>query len=161
VKLHGRTAVVSPWYGQFYLRRGEAPWASDRISEAGYEDLLEGIDGFAYVGLEMYGSPTHMTIEVHDTGPPVPEDAEHVVEVSMTGAGPLGILDWGDDEPGTVVAVPEGPLRLRVSWLGIGAALQHPDRDLSGPDESPERLLVHLWPGPDGPRVVHRRSARP
>src|SRR4051812_39383358 len=28
-------AVVKPWYRQFYLLRGEAPWASDQVSNVG------------------------------------------------------------------------------------------------------------------------------
>ena len=59
--------VVKPWYRQFYLLRGEAEWTSDRVSPGAYESCLEAIDGFVYVGTSMYGHPTDVRVEVHDT----------------------------------------------------------------------------------------------
>ena len=62
---HEIRAVVQPLYRQFYLRRGDAEWLSDQISDGGYERGLEAIDGFAYVGTTMYGNPIGVVARVH------------------------------------------------------------------------------------------------
>jgi len=140
--------VVNPWYRQFYLQRGDAPWASDQLSPAGIERALEERGGFVYVGTSMYGNPVEVTLELHDEEPSPHEGADRVTEVSLSGSGPLGILNWGDDEPQLVFELPEGPLRLRASFSGLAAADAHPDNDVSGEELSPERILLQLWPGP-------------
>jgi hypothetical protein len=74
--------------GSFYLRRGDADWASDQVSELGYLAQLEAIDGFVFVGTAMFGSPTRVIIEVHDGIPGKWDDAaDRIVEDSMHGHG--------------------------------------------------------------------------
>jgi hypothetical protein len=148
--------VVRPWYRQFYLQRGDAPWASDRITEAGYEAALDAVDGFACVATSMYGNPAAVTVELHEREPPpAEEEADRVTEVSLSGSGPLGVLSWGETEPELTVELPEGPLRLRASFSGLAAADAHPDNDVSGDELSPERILLQLWPAPpSGPAVI-------
>lgn len=152
--LDSTTAVVTPWYRQFYLRRGEADWASDQVSEAGYERGLDAIDGFVYVGTTMFGNPTEVSVEVHESHPEPSDEADRVVEVPLAGSGSLAILSWGSSEPEATVELPEGPCRLRASWYGMADAEQHPDYDLGGADLSPERVLVEIWPAPDAPAAV-------
>ena len=137
--------VVHPWYRQFYLRRGDAEWASDRVSDAGYASGAEAIGGFVYVGTAMYGSPTRVTIDVTQQPPAVPSSAERSVDVLLGGAGGLAVLSWGDDDPVTVVDVPAGPLNLRVSWTGSDAASQHPDAEVGGDSLSPESVDIQVW----------------
>jgi hypothetical protein len=154
------STVVHPWYRQFYLRRGEAEWASDRVTDEGYDVRIEAIDGFVYVGTSMYGHPTEVRVEAHDTPPAAPDDADHEVEVSLLGNGPLAILSWGDVDPVATIELPDGPVRLRASWFGLAAAVAHPDNDLGGEDPSPERLLFQAWPAvPAAPRVTRRWGA--
>ena len=121
--------VVKPWYRQFYLRRGQAPWSSDQVSVEGYEAHLESIGGFVCVCVEMYGSPTPVKVEVHDTQPPQVEDADRSVEVSVDGDGSLSILSWSTDEPEMSVEAPAGPLRLRTSWFGLASTIGHVRRE--------------------------------
>ena len=144
------SVVVNPWYRQFYLQRGDAPWASDRLSRAGIERALEESGGFVYVGTSMYGNPVEVTLELHDGEPSPQEQANRVTEVSLSGSGPLGVLGWGETEPELVFELPEGPLRLRASYSGLAAADAHPDNDVSGEELSPERILLQLWPAPFG-----------
>jgi hypothetical protein len=121
------SAVVKPWYRQFYLRRGEAEWASDRVSDDGYQRGLEAIEGFVYVGTAMYGNPTSVRVAVHDAEPePTSDEADRVVEVSVSGDGPLAIFSWASDEAEATVELPAGSCRLRASWFDVGAAETHP-----------------------------------
>jgi hypothetical protein len=140
------TAVVRPSFRQFYVRRGDAPWASDEVSASGYEARLEAIDGFVYIGTEMYGSPTRVTVEVLDSEPPVAPRAERHADSRIDGSGPLAVLSWGETEPDLVVDVPAGTLRVRASWFGTEEAAKHPDWDLGGDDESPESVTLQVWP---------------
>jgi hypothetical protein len=70
--------VANPWYRQFYLQRGDAPWASDQLSRAGIERALEESGGFVYVGTSMYGNPVEVALELHDEEPS-PEMNEQLV----------------------------------------------------------------------------------
>jgi len=141
--------VVKPWYRQFYLRRGDAEWASDRVSDRGYERRLEAIEGFVFIGTTMYGSPTSVVVELHDGDVGrLDSSADRVVEASISGEGSIAILNWGEVQPVRVMSVPRGSARLRTSWFGIGAAEVHPGNDRGGDEESPEHLLLQLWPAP-------------
>ena len=149
--------VVKPWYRQFYLRRGDAEWASDRFSAEDYDVRLGSVDGFVFVGTTMYGSPTDVQVEVHDAEPGSRADSDHIVEVSLTGEGPLAILGWGADEPDAIVELPPVACRLRASWFGLAAAEAHPDSDLGGEGPSPERLVLDIWLARKAERRVLRR----
>jgi hypothetical protein len=148
VRVSAAKVVVNPWYRQFYLQRGDGPWASDQITTAGYDRGLEATGGFVYVGTSMYGNPVEVTLELHDDEPPAPEEADRVTEVPLSGTGPLGVLSWGELEPELTFEVPEGTLRLRGSFFGLAAADAHPDNDVSGEEPSPESILLQLWPAP-------------
>lgn len=143
--------TVNPWYRQFYLLRGDDPWASDQVSREGYERRLDAIGGFVYVGTSMYGNPVVVTLELHDEEPRVSEDADHVADVPLSGSGTLAVLNWGDNEPEATFELPAGPLRLRTVHAGLAAADAHPDNDLAGEDPSPETIVVQLWPAPAEP----------
>ncbi len=109
----------------------------------------------------MYGSPTDVQVEVHDAEPQPRADSDHIVEVSLTGEGPLAILGWGADEPDAIVELPPGACRLRASWFGLAAAESHPDSDLGGEDHSPEHLVLDIWPGREVELRVLRRWGAP
>ena len=151
------STVVHPWYRQFYLRRGAAEWASDRVTTEGYDVRIEAIDGFVYVGTSTYGHPTAVRVEVHDTAPEAPDGADHEAEVPLLGEGSLAVLSWGDDDPVATADLPDGPCRLRASWFGVADAEAHPDNDLGGEDLSPERLQFQVWPAAAAARRVTRR----
>ena len=148
MRVSAAKVVVNPWYRQFYLQRGDEPWASDQVTAGGYDRALDAVGGFAYVGTSMYGNPVEVALELHDEEPPPHEEADRVTEVSLAGSGPLGVLSWGDLEPELTFALAEGPLRLRGSFFGLAAADAHPDNDVSGDELSPERIVLQLWPAP-------------
>jgi hypothetical protein len=143
------SAIVRPWYRQFYLRRGEADWSSDHVSDDGYASGLEAIDGFVYVGTTMYGSPTEVVVSVRDADPGPHASADRTAGGVLNGDGDLAVLNWepGDD-PVAAVRLPTGDVLLRVSWFGTQVAAAHPDAEFGGDDRSPERIVVDLWPRP-------------
>jgi hypothetical protein len=139
-------AVVNPSYWQFYLTRGDAEWASDRVSDDGYRDHLECIDGFVYVGTSTYGSPTSVTIEVHDSEP-APMTADRVFEVTLDGEGSMALWDWQPgDGPVARVELPKGLVTLRGSWTGEMAASMSPECEAPAGSPSPEEIRLQLWP---------------
>ena len=87
--------IVRPWYRQFYLRRGDADWSSDQVSEDGYTRGLEVIDGFVYVGTTMYGSPTEVVIDLHVSDPGLHPSADRHSDALLDGDGNLDVLNWG------------------------------------------------------------------
>jgi hypothetical protein len=144
------SAIVHPWYRQFYLRRSDAEWCADQVSDDGYVQGLEAIDGFVYVGTTMYGSPTEVAIHLHATDPGPNPAADRLAESMLTGeGGDLDVHNWeAGDPPVATVSLPRGALRLRASWFGMREAAAHPDVDLGGTARSPERIVIDLWPVP-------------
>jgi hypothetical protein len=146
---HHAAVVVQPWYRQFYLRRGDAEWCSDRISDDGYAQGLEAIDRFVYVGTTMYGSPTEVVVGVHFVDPGLHRSADRHADAVLGGDGDLAVLNW---EPGgppvTTVRLPPGNFAVRASWFDTAAAAEHRDVESGGDVRSPERIALDLWPVP-------------
>ena len=141
------TVTVRPWYRQFYLRRGAAAWRSDEISDDGYTRGVESVDGFVYVGTTMYGSPTQVSVRVHDSDPGGSESCDRTAEVLIDGEGDLALLNWEPGEPPAAeVALPPGAVRARVCWHGSADAEAHPDYELGGDELSPECVVLDIWP---------------
>ena len=145
------TVLVRPWYRQFYVRRGAAEWRSDEVSDEGYERGLEAVDGFMYVSTTMFGSPTRVTVRVHDEEPAIDAAAERTADTTVTGDGPIAVLNWDpSDPPVASIAVPQGRLSVRASWHGVSEARNHPDSEFGGDDTSPERVVLDVWPTEPG-----------
>ena len=90
--------VVNPWYRQFYLQRGDAPWASDQLSRCRHRTGTRGdAEGSSTSGRRCTAIPSRSTLELHDEEPSPHEHADRVTEVSLSGSGALGVLSWGDD----------------------------------------------------------------
>jgi hypothetical protein len=139
--------TVHPWYRQFYLRRGDAAWRSDEISDDGYARGAESVGGFVFVGTTMYGSPTQVRVRVHPSDPGPSEASDRAVEVLIEGEGDLAVLHWEPGEPPAAeVALPSGTVRARVSWHGTAEAQEHPNWDLGGDELSPEHIVLDIWP---------------
>ena len=149
------TTEVQPWYWQFYLRRGNADWASDQISSEGHEAHLECISGFVYVGTWTYGSRTTVTIELHEQEPRPDGHADHVEEVVLDEDGQLAILNWEpNDVPVAEIHLPTGQMTLRGSSTDVRAANEFSERETGGDQPSPERILIQIWPLIDDPEPV-------
>lgn len=145
----GDVVVVKPWYRQFYLRRGGADWASDRVSDEGFAVGLEAIDGFVFIGTTMYGSPIAVALEVHASDPGARLGADRFAETCLVGSGDVAVHNWDpDDLPVMTRAVPAGDLQMRANWFGTAEAETHPDYHSGGVALSPERIVLDLWPMP-------------
>ena len=151
------STVVHPPYRQFYLRRGGAEWPSDRVTDDGCDIRIEAI---VHVGTSMYGHPTEVRVEAHDTPPEAADDADHEVEVSLLGNGPLAILSWGKSTPRGDHRASGWASRATGELVRPGGRPGASDNDLGGEDLSPERLLLQAWPAvPAAPRVTRRWGA--
>jgi hypothetical protein len=148
------TTEVEPDYFQFYARRANAEWASDKTTEAGYEAHLWSNGGFVTIGTARKFGTTTVAVEVWERPPNQPEEQwQHVAEVSLEPDGSLEILNWGDETPAAVVPIDEGWVRLRVLWAGLVAGR------FEGMDEdgnSEEQLMFQMWAAPSSPPVVVR-----
>ena len=56
--------VLEPDFGQFYMRRSEAEWASGQVPSIGYERSLWTNGSFIYVGTDRKWGSTPVQIEV-------------------------------------------------------------------------------------------------
>lgn len=147
--------VVEPDFGQFYMRRSGAEWASDQVPSVGYERSLWTNGSFVYVGTDRKWGSTHVRVEVLD-GPPMPLPGaqwQHVAETSLDPGGDLEVFDWPGDAPNATVPIDPGSVRVRVHWTGLV-----PDR-FEGMDDdchSDESLLMEIWPEPPAETTVIR-----
>lgn len=150
-----RSIHVEPDYGQFYLRRAGSAWQSDAVPSQGYERHLWSSGTFVMVGtVRKYGT-TPLQVQVLDSEPELlPGDGwQHVVEESLEPGGDLEVLNWDPGEPVATVPIPQGPVRLRVSWAGLDEGNSFEGLDEDG--NSSEHLLLQVWPqDADGASVL-------
>lgn len=141
--LGGRLSV-EPDYGQFYLRRVGATWASGEITKDGIFQNLWTDGGFVYVGTNRKFGTTPVEVALSASRPSDPDSSWQLVqEVSLDPGGDLDILSWNDPEPVATVRIDPGPVRLRVLWRGIVVGR------FEGMDEdgnSDEELRIEIWP---------------
>lgn len=141
--------IVEPDFFQFYLRRAGAPWASDQVSDDGYDKHLWTDGAFVYVGTRRKYGSTVVDVVLLQAKPDRPDPSwQHVVEVSLEAGDPtIEVFSWDavPDAPTAVVHAVAAPIRLRASWTGLV-----PGRfeGLDEHGESDERLLLELWPEP-------------
>ncbi|HET8526681.1 MAG TPA: hypothetical protein VFM81_08600, partial [Actinomycetota bacterium] len=143
---------VDPDYFQFYARRANAEWASDKVPSPGYEEHLWSNGGFVTIGSARKFGTAAVAVEVWDTLPDQPDEQwQHVAEVSLEPGGSLEVFSWGDDNPAAVVPIDEGWVRLRVLWVGLVAG-RYEGMDEDGNSE--EHLMFQLWGAPPAASAV-------
>lgn len=124
-------------------------WRSDSVSPDGYERHLEALEGFVYIGTWTYGGTTSVVVEVHQSEPTLTE-ADHVVEVTLDGDGPLAILNWSEsDGVAAEVDLPPGRMALRSSWTGLESLKEFPELEVASDWLSPEMIRLQIWPSTD------------
>ena len=149
-------ASVEVHYGQWYLFDADAPATlvdllDDPVAQAEvWEQKCAASGGAAIVyTLKSYGS-TGVVVRSVPSPPPLDERADHVAEcsIAVTG-GRLAISGWDSSVVVGVIRVPDGPLRVRIGWLGL-------DPELATDDNDVERFELDVFPGPPGPLEILR-----
>ncbi|AWS44092.1 hypothetical protein DKM19_24825 [Streptosporangium sp. 'caverna'] len=127
-----------------------------------YDDennLISIGQGQALIGCGPCTDVIRLTVETHDTPPPLDLDAwEAVVEVTYDSpAGEALLIDWTrtavDDSP-ILTAHGPGSYRLRIHARGRDMRWE----DLV-PEESGEEHLILIWPAPPADEIIHKLEA--
>jgi hypothetical protein len=147
--------VVEPDYGQFYLCRAGAAWASDAVPSDGYERSLWSNGSFVYVGTDRKWGSTPLRIDVLDRAPASLPDGrwQHVAEISLDPGGDLEVYDWPGDVPTVVVPLDPGPVRARLHWTGL---VPNRFEGMDADGNSDEALRMQVWPAPTAEPTVLR-----
>lgn len=176
--MHVIELVVEPDFGQFYLCRSGAQWASDAVTSEGCVRSLWSNGSFVYVGTDRKFGSTPLRIELLDGSPAGPPDSscQHIAEISLDPGGKLEVYDWNGGTPNVVVAIDPGSVRLRMHWTGlITDRFEGMDDPLGRPatgrlTPGPSSAHAGWWPrfvdsrsdeGPERRLVVGRRLRRP
>ncbi|MHB8959442.1 MAG: hypothetical protein ACYDAN_07430 [Candidatus Limnocylindrales bacterium] len=100
---------------------------------------------------------TRIVVQVADVLPARADPAaDHVVELGLRcESGRLRFTGWETSDAGFELAVPAGPLRVRVQWLGLARAVELEEAgDFDGVEDA-ESLRCDIAPGEaEGVRVV-------
>jgi hypothetical protein len=151
-------AVVHTDYGQFDLI-----WSDDLGFDGDYDRFFNGqVNGLAgatsgtglYLNLARRSGGSPIQIMLLDTEPPLLDDWEDVVEVSIslpTDADPTWST-WAGEHSGPL-AIPPGTYRVRVNARG-----RDDGRDGEFADEPVDWYLIELWPAAPAPDAILRAT---
>ncbi|MFF4257353.1 hypothetical protein ACFY1L_39835 [Streptomyces sp. NPDC001663] len=149
-------------YRQFYVesradeRGADHPWDP----RAGQSNGLCGaaVPGHLFLTTGLHTGDVGLTVEVHDTAPPLDDEWEEVVEVSFRpNSSSTVLLPWGD---GPLCDVGLARTDYRVRYCGRG--MDHtPDDEIAVLEggEPFDHYLLQFWPAPPGAdRIVRQTS---
>lgn len=151
--------VVETDYGQFDLLWGDGS-GFDGDFDRFFREQVNGLAGATsneglYLNLARRSGGSPVQIVRHDTEPPLLQDWEDVVEVSISvpqDAQPTWST-WAGEESGPL-SIPPGTYRVRVNARG---------RDAGGDGEFAEEpvdwYLIELWPAQSGPDAILRTGS--
>ena len=154
------------WHQGVTLFDRDYEWSEgfDEYIEAGSGEWLDQSrsGGVTYVspgGALFDSADAPLTVEVHDTEPPIEPEAESVGDFDLCVlSGVLVIEESGGTEGRTELSVPVGAWRAR--WSGFGeTALEEQDFSERGVQKPrPDRYLLQLWPTSAPAPVIRLRS---
>jgi hypothetical protein len=150
-------ATVEVDYGQWYLFDRETMLedigglVGDAVEQAElWERKCATSGGAAIIYANKHDGPTNVVIRSMASVPERDDIADHLVECSVTNtSGRLAISGWESSVVVGELAVPAGPLRLRIAWYGLTAADDVEDWDR-------ERFEVTVFEAPLTPVEVLR-----
>jgi len=150
-------ATVEVDYGQWYLfdpETTEDDWAAlvtDPVMQAEvWERKCATNGGVAMVYANKHDGPTDVAVRSSAGAPDLDDGADHVAECSVTiSSGRLAVSGWESTNVAGEIAVPLGPLRIRIGWYGLVP-------DAGYDDWAHERFEVVVFPGPIQPVEVLR-----
>lgn len=147
-------------YGQFYVESRTDEFFNDLTdSRAGQGNGLCGaaVPGLLFLITGLHTGNVALTVEVVDQPPPVGDDWEEVVEVSLQPASDsVQLVEWAGQASWPLALE---PVSYRVRYCASGMDQAHAqDTRL---DEEPllDSYLLQLWPAPAAPDAVLRQTS--
>ncbi|CAM5566816.1 hypothetical protein [Streptomyces fumanus] len=154
------SGAVDVHYNHFYVSSLESRRGPDLMTA--YAGQGVGLCGAAAKGTLLLATGLHtgrvgLSLELHETPPPVDDTWEEVVEVSFTPISPsASLVEWGGRRRSDF-ALPEPAYRVRYCATGMDDGRE---ADTGAGGGSPvDHYLLQFWPAPPGPaREVKRTS---
>jgi hypothetical protein len=147
-------------FGQIYLASGD--YVGEDCYETAFEGQSNGLCGAAVAGglflkVGIHTGPVSISLEVHETAPPVDLSWDEIVEAPCTIVeSPAYLYGWGG-ESALEVPMEEGEYRARFCAKAYG------ETDVDGVsvnENSGERYFLVLWPEAARPdQIVKQTSA--
>lgn len=145
-------------YGQFYIEAGALFDGDMAKSFVGQSNGLCGaaVPGFLFFVTGLHSGPVGLVITLHDGEPPLAQDAEDVVEVSLQVTGSsVFLVQWSEAE-GRPLARMAGSYRARYSGANMDKA--HAE-DTNLTDEPIDHYRLEFWPASPAPDQVIRQGS--
>ncbi|MEU9206990.1 hypothetical protein AB0D27_03305 [Streptomyces sp. NPDC048415] len=149
-------------YRQFYVESRPGEFGADPSDAcAGQSNGLCGaaVPGYLFLTTGLHTGTVGLTVEVHDSPPPLGESWEEVVEVSFRPESPSTVLlPWGDG-PLCALELPVADYRVRYCGRGMDQAEEEELAVLAG-EGIVDHYLLQFWPAVTGADQVIRQTSR-
>lgn len=148
-------------YGQFYVESRPDEDGSDwSESCAGQGNGLCGaaVPGCLHLVTSLHTGEVGLTVEVHDTAPPLDDSWEDVVEAAYRPAArSTVVLPWGDG-PLVSLDLPVADYRVRYCGRDMDRAREE-ELDILAGETTADQYLLQFWPAAPRPDEVVRQTA--
>ncbi|MET9657106.1 hypothetical protein [Streptomyces sp. NPDC006510] len=148
-------------YGQFYVEsRPDDDGTGVSATCAGQVNGLCGAaePGHLYLKTGLHTGEVGLTVEVHDTTPPLDDSWEDVVEVPFRPASESTVvLPWGD-APLVSVDLPVADYRVRYCGSDMDRAREEELAILAG-EAAADQYLLQFWPAAPRPDEIVKQTA--
>jgi hypothetical protein len=149
-------------YRQFYVESRPGEFGADPSDAcAGQSNGLCGaaVPGYLFLTTGLHTGTVGLTVEVHDSPPPLGESWEEVVEVSFRPeSASTVLLPWGDG-PLCALELPVADYRVRYCGRGMDQAEEEELAVLAG-EGIVDHYLLQFWPAVPGTDQVIRQTSR-
>jgi hypothetical protein len=149
-------------YRQFYVESRPGEFGADPSDAcAGQSNGLCGaaVPGYLFLTTGLHTGTVGLTVEVHDSPPPLGESWEEVVEVSFRPESPSTVLlPWGDG-PLCALELPVAHYRVRYCGRGMDQAEEEELAVLAG-EGIVDHYLLQFWLAVPGTDQVIRQTSR-
>ncbi|WP_172387114.1 hypothetical protein [Streptomyces sp. MNP-20] len=149
-------------YGQFYVESRLYIPREEKVAHcAGQSNGLCGAanPGHLFLTTGLHTGRVALTVEVHETEPPLDDQWEEIVEVSFRPASAeTSVVPWGD---GAICSLNLPVTDYRVRYCGRGMDVT-PDDELSVLDDGPvvDHYLLQFWPAKPAADCVIKQTTR-
>ncbi|MBB1245202.1 hypothetical protein GL263_16715 [Streptomyces durbertensis] len=146
-------------YGQFYVASGTEYPDLGGIAEQRNGLCIATTPGALFLVTGLHTGTVGLTVEFHDTPPPLDDRWEEIVEAPFRPTSPkLAVLPWAEQAVcETELGV--GDYRVRYCALGMDEARERESEILKG-GLIVDRYLLQFWAAPPAPDEVVRQTSR-